>query len=83
MFSVYTSFSTKGGPPGGGAEACRPHFFLDFWSPKPADYQKNRAKACIPKCIFLYPKPADLNFERPKPADQIFFKAKPAYLTIF
>ena len=83
-----------------GAEACRPHFFLDFWSPKPADYQKIGQKpsipkcACIPKCIFLYQKPADLNFWRPKPADQIFFKAKsalkkhfnglkPAFLTIF
>ena len=39
------------------------------------------AKACIPKCIFLHPKPADLNFKRPKPADQIFSKSKPAFLT--
>ena len=46
--------------------------FLWVLKSKACRLPKNGTKACIPKCIFIWQKPADLNFEGPKPADQIF-----------
>ena len=57
--------------------------FLWVLKSKACRLPKNGTKACIPKCIFIWQKPADLNFEGPKPADQIFFKAKPVFLNKF
>ena len=71
------------GYPRGVCQSLQTTFFLWFLDSKACRLPKNGPEACIPKCIFLYPKPADLIFEMPKPADQIFFRAKPAFLTNF
>ena len=67
----------------GGSRNLQTTFFLRFVKSEACRLPKNMAKACIPKCIFIWQKPADLNFEGPKPADQIFFKAKPVFLNKF
>ena len=69
-----------GGYPRGVCRSLQTTFFLWFLDSKACRLPKNGPEACIPKCIFLYPKPADLIFEMPKPADQIFFRGKARFL---
>ena len=72
--------SLKWGYPRGVCQSLQTTFFLWFLESKACRLPKNGAEACIPTCIFLYPKPADLIFEMPKPADQIFFRGKARFL---
>ena len=65
----------------GGVPKPAGHLFSSICKVQSLKATKNKAKACIPKCIFLHPKPPDLNFKRPKPANQIILKSKPAFLT--
>ena len=74
MVHLYRGYSR------GGCRSLQTTFFLWFLESKACRLPKNGAEACIPTCIFLYPKPADLIFEMPKPADQIFFRGKARFL---
>ena len=80
LFMKLNLFYNYRGYPRGVCQSLQTTFFLWFLDSKACRLPKNGPEACIPKCIFLYPKPADLIFEMPKPADQIFFRGKARFL---